>query len=576
LKKLVKYLKPHWYFVLLAPLLMVVEVGMDLMQPRLMASIIDEGVMVKDLAYIQSTGLKMLVVALIGLLGGLGCTIFASYASVNFAADLREDLYERVQSFAFKQLDRFSGGQLVTRLTNDVTQLQNFIEMVLKIFVRVPLTMVGSVIMAVMISPKLTLILLFSIPLLIIGLFLLFRFAFPLFSKVQDMLDKVNNVLQENLRGMRLVKAFVRGKFEQSKFNDRNTDYTDFAVKAFRIMALNMPLMMLIMNMTIVAILWFGAGQAWAGNIEIGELVAFINYVTQILFSLLMAGMLMMAVSRAKASSDRVNEVLAVEPEKQTSGAEPLKNVKGHIQFDHVSFAYEKDQELILNEISFEAKPGETLAILGASGAGKSTLVQLIPGLYEPLQGTVTMDGKNVLDLPFEELRKHIGFVLQETVLFSGTIHENISYGRPDATREEVEATAKAAQAHDFISKMPKGYETMIGQRGVNLSGGQKQRIAIARALVLNPAVLILDDSTSAVDVKTESAIQEALKENWQHCTNILIAQRISSVVNADHIIVLENGKIAAKGKHDDLLAESEIYQEIYQSQQRKGEILHG
>ena len=301
MRKLVKYLKPHWYFVLLAPLFMVVEVGMDLMQPRLMASIIDEGVMVKDLAYIQSTGLKMLLVALIGLLGGLGCTIFASYASVNFAADLREDLYERVQSFAFKQLDRFSGGQLVTRLTNDVTQLQNFVEMVLKIFVRAPLTTIGSVVMAVMISPKLTLILLFSIPLLIIVLFFLFRFAFPLFSKVQDMLDKVNNVLQENLRGMRLVKAFVRGKFEQSKFDKRNTDYTDFAVKAFRIMAFNMPMMMLIMNMTIVAILWFGSGQAWAGNIEIGELVAFINYVTQILFSLLMAGMLMMAVSRAKA-----------------------------------------------------------------------------------------------------------------------------------------------------------------------------------------------------------------------------------------------------------------------------------
>ena len=575
MRKLVKYLKPHWYFVLLAPLFMVVEVGMDLMQPRLMASIIDEGVMVKDLAYIQSTGLKMLLVALIGLLGGLGCTIFASYASVNFAADLREDLYERVQSFAFKQLDRFSGGQLVTRLTNDVTQLQNFVEMVLKIFVRAPLTTIGSVVMAVMISPKLTLILLFSIPLLIIVLFFLFRFAFPLFSKVQDMLDKVNNVLQENLRGMRLVKAFVRGKFEQSKFNQRNTDYTDFAVKAFRIMAFNMPMMMLIMNMTIVAILWFGSGQAWAGNIEIGELVAFINYVTQILFSLLMAGMLMMAVSRAKASADRVNEVLVVEPEKQTPGAEPLNNVKGHIQFNHVSFAYEKDQALILDEINLEAKPGETLAILGASGTGKSTLVQLIPGLYEPLQGTVTIDGKNVLDLPFEELRKHIGFVLQETVLFSGTIHENISYGRPDATREEVVAAAKAAQAHEFISKMPKGYETMIGQSGVNLSGGQKQRIAIARALVLNPKVLILDDSTSAVDVKTESAIQKALKENWQHCTNILIAQRISSVVNADHIIVLENGKIAAKGKHDTLLAESKIYQEIYQSQQRKEEILH-
>lgn len=575
LRKLIQYLKPHWYFVLLAPLLMVLEVSMDLMQPRLMASIIDEGVMTKDLAFIQSTGLKMLLVALIGLLGGVGCTVFASYASVHFAADLREDLYERVQSFAFKQLDRFSGGQLVTRLTNDVTQLQLFVEMVLKIFVRSPLTTIGSIIMAVMISPRLTLILLISIPLLIIALFLLFRFAFPLFSNVQDRLDKVNNVLQENLRGMRLVKAFVRGKFEQSKFNKRNNDYTDFAVKAFRIMALNMPIMMLIMNMTIVAVLWFGAGQTWAGALPIGELVAFINYVTQILFSLLMAGMLMMAVSRAKASADRVNEVLAVKAEKQSPNAEPLQHVKGHIQFKDVSFAYEKDQEMILDDINFEAKPGETLAILGASGTGKSTLIHLIPGLYESLKGAVFLDGKNVLDLPFEELRRHIGLVLQETVLFSGTIHENISFGRPDATREEVEMAAKAAQAHEFISKMPKGYETMIGQRGINLSGGQKQRIAIARALLLNPAILILDDSTSAVDVKTESAIQEALKENWKHCTNILIAQRISSVVNADHIIVLENGKIAAEGKHDVLLAESEIYQEIYKSQQRKEEILH-
>lgn len=575
MRKLIQYLKPHWYFVLLAPLLMVVEVGMDLLQPRLMASIIDEGVMAGDLALIQSTGLKMLLVAFLGLLGGLGCTIFASYASVNFAADLRDDLYKRVQSFAFKQLDRFSGGQLVTRLTNDVTQLQQFVEMVLKIFVRSPLTMIGSILMAIMISPRLTLILIISIPLLLIALFLLFRFAFPLFSKVQDRLDKVNNVLQENLRGMRLVKAFVRGKFEQSKFNKRNTDYTDFSVKAFRIMALNMPVMMLIMNMTIVAVLWFGAGQAWAGSLPIGELVAFINYVTQILFSLLMAGMLMMSVSRAKASADRVNEVLVVEVEKQTPNAKAIENVQGHIEFKDVSFAYEKGQEMILNGISFEAKPGETLAILGASGTGKSTLIHLIPGLYEALEGTVSLDGKNVLELPLEELRKHIGLVLQETILFSGTIFDNISFGRPDATREEVESAAIAAQAHEFISKMPKGYETILGQLGVNLSGGQKQRIAIARALLLNPAVLILDDSTSAVDVKTETVIQQALKKDWKHCTNILIAQRISSVVNADHIIVLEDGKIAAQGKHDALLANSKIYQEIYESQQRKEEFLN-
>lgn len=549
---------------------------MDLLQPRLMASIIDEGVMKRDLSLVQSTGAWMLLVAFIGLLGGVGCTIFASYASVYFAADLREDLYSRVQSFAFKQLDRFSGGQLVTRLTNDVTQLQLFVEMVLKIFVRAPLLTVGSLIMAIMISPKLALILAASIPLLFVVLFLLIRFAFPLFSKVQEKLDGVNNVLQENLRGMRLVKAFVRGDFERKKFREQNTNYTEFAVKAFRIMALNMPVMMLIMNVTIVAVLWFGAGQTWAGNLPVGELVAFINYVTQVLFSLLMAGMLMMAVSRAKASANRVNELLTIEAEKQILSAEPLKNVQGHIEFNHVSFTYDKDQALILDAISFEAKPGQTLAILGAAGAGKSTLIQLIPGLYEATGGTVSIDGKNVLDIPFDELRKQIGYVLQETILFSGTIYENISFGKSAATREEVEAAAKAANAHEFISNMQNGYETNLGQRGVNLSGGQKQRIAIARALLLRPAVLILDDSTSAVDVKTETAIQKALKTEWSNSTCIFIAQRISSVVDADHIIVMENGKIAAEGNHPELLAESKIYQDIYASQQKREEVLHG
>ncbi|MBS4177821.1 ABC transporter ATP-binding protein [Lederbergia citrea] len=575
MRKLIRYLKPHWLFALLAPLLMVLEVCMDLLQPRMMASIIDEGIMTGDITLVKSTGLLMLLVAFIGLLGGVGCTVFASYASVYFAADLREDLYQRVQSFAFKQLDRFSGGQLVTRLTNDVTQLQMFVEMVLKIFVRAPLLTVGSIIMAIMISPKLAAILVASIPLLFAALFLLIRFAFPLFSKVQDRLDNVNNVLQENLRGMRLVKAFVRSDFEQKKFQKSNIDYTDFAVKAFRIMALNMPVMMLIMNMTIVAVLWFGAGQTWAGNLPVGELVAFINYVTQVLFSLLMAGMLMMAVSRAKASADRVNEVLAVEPEKQSPAAQPLENLYGHIQFNNVSFAYEKEQDLILDEINFEAKPGQMLAILGAAGSGKSTLIHLIPGLYEPTRGTVSLDGKNVLDLPLEELRRNIGLVLQQTILFSGTIYENISFGKPNATIEEVEAAARAAQAHEFISKMPKGYETILGQRGVNLSGGQKQRIAIARALLLKPQILILDDSTSAVDVKTETAIQKALKTEWSHCTCIFIAQRISSVVDADHIIVLENGKIAAEGKHEELLVESDIYQEIYASQQRKEDVIN-
>ncbi|MBS4218599.1 ABC transporter ATP-binding protein [Bacillus sp. FJAT-49711] len=575
MRKLSPYLKKHWLFVLLAPLLMVLEVCMDLLQPRLMASIIDEGIMEGNLSLVQSTGAWMLLIAFIGLLGGVGCTFFASFASVYFAADVREDLYKRVQTFTFKQLDRFSGGQLVTRLTNDVTQLQLFVEMLLKIFVRAPLLIIGSTIMVIIISPKLALILVVSMPLLFTALYLLIRYAFPMFSKVQARLDGVNNVLQENLRGMRLVKAFVRGDFERKKFHKQNKEYTDFAVKAFRIMALNMPVMMLIMNLSIVAILWFGAGQTWAGHLPVGDLVAFINYVTQVLFSLLMVGMLMMSISRAKASADRVNEVLNIEPEKQTPTAQPLKNVEGNIEFRNVSFAYEEDQELILKNISFNAKQSERVAILGAAGTGKSSLIHLIPGLYEPTEGSVLLDGKNVLDLPFEELRKHIGLVLQQTILFSGTIYENISFGKPDASMEEVIAAAKAAQAHEFISKMPNGYDTVLGQRGVNLSGGQKQRISIARALLLKPAVLILDDSTSAVDVKTEIAIQKALRSDWSDSTCIFIAQRISSVVDADRIIVIENGEIVAEGKHEQLLSESRIYQEIYASQQRKEEILH-
>lgn len=555
---------------------MVIEVCMDLMQPQLMASIIDDGVMKGNLALVQSTGLKMLLIAFIGLLGGVGCTIFASYASVYFAADLRDDLFKRVQSFAFKQIDRFSGGQLVTRLTNDVTQLQHFIEMLLKIFVRTPMLIIGSIVMVIVISPKLALILTVSIPLLFIAIYCLIRFAFPLFSKVQAKLDAVNNVLQENLRGIRLVKAFVRADFEREKFGKRNTDYTDFAVKSFRIMALNMPIMMLIMNVTIVAVLWFGAGQAWAGDLPVGDLVAFINYVTQVLFSVLMASNLLMAVSRAKASADRVNEVLAIKPEENNNGAQRLHHVEGHVEFRNVSFAYENSQANVLKSINFEAKPGQTVAILGAAGAGKSSLVHLIPGLYAPTEGVVMLDGKNVLELPFEELRKHIGLVLQQTILFSGTIYENISFGKPDATQEEVEAAAVAAQAHEFIRKMPNGYETVLGQRGVNLSGGQKQRIAIARALLLKPTILILDDSTSAVDVKTEASIQQALKTDWSNSTCIIIAQRISSVVDADFIIVLEDGEIVAQGKHEQLLASSSIYQEIYQSQQRKEEVING
>lgn len=575
MKALARYLKPYWMFVLLAPLFMIIEVSMDLFQPRLMAKIIDEGVMVGDLALVQKTGLHMLLIAVIGLLGGIGCTIFASYASVYFATDLREDVYKKVQQFTFTQLDRFSAGQLVTRLTNDMTQLQRFVEMVLKIFVRAPLLTIGSIFMVIMISPKLALVLMATIPLIMITMFVFVRFAFPVFGKVQGRLDEVNHVMQENLRGIRLVKVFVRSTFENKKFQKENDDYAHFAIKAFRIMAINMPIMMLIMNVTIVMVLWFGAGQTWAGTLPVGELVAFINYVTQILFSLLMVGMLMMAVSRAKASADRVNEVLAVKNDRETMQLQAIPHIEGHVHFENVSFAYEKDGAEVLKNIDFDVEKGKTLAILGASGSGKTSLMQLIPGLYEADEGTITIDGMDVKNMPFAELRKHIGYVMQESLLFSGTVHENIAFGNPEASRKEVVEAAKAAQAHEFIEKMPHNYDTMIGQQGVNLSGGQKQRIAIARALLLDPAILMMDDSTSAVDTKTERLIQRALQNDWQDCTKIVIAQRISSVTNADHIIVLDDGKIVAEGRHETLLENSGIYQEIYTSQNEKEDVFY-
>lgn len=575
--KLKRYLRPYWKAALAAPLLMLLEVFMDLLQPALMASIVNDGIMKNNLAHIQTTGLTMIGVALIGLIGGAGCTLFSSIASQRFGADLRADVFDKVQTFSFRNLDQFQTGSLITRLTGDIVQIQNLVMMTLRILVRSPFLTLGSLVMAFVISPKLALLLLLVIPLLFLVLYGLIRFAFPYFSKVQSKLDKVNTVLQENLSGIRVVKAFVRARYENERFGRANDDYTAIALKAARIVAINMPLMTLILNVTIVAVLWLGGFRVWDGAMQVGDLIAFINYVTQVMFSLSMVGMMMMNISRAKVSADRVNEVLAALPEiVDHPEAKPDAVRRGEVVFENVSFGYNEGREMVLRDMNLKARPGETIALLGATGAGKSTLVHLIPRLYDTTTGQVRIDGVDVRRIELNHLRSRIAMVLQESILFTGTIRDNIRFGKQDASQEEVERVARAAEAHEFIMRLPEGYDTQLGQRGVNLSGGQKQRIAIARALLVRPTVLILDDSTSAVDLGTESRIQKALKTLMEESTCFVIAQRISSVLDADRILVLEEGRIVASGTHAELLATSPVYQEIYRSQLGKEEVAYG
>ncbi|UPO89857.1 ABC transporter ATP-binding protein [Niallia sp. Man26] len=574
MKELMGFLKPYWKITILAPLFMVLEVSMDLLQPFLMAQIVNEGVMKGDLETIQRTGGLMILVAFIGLIGGAGCTVFSSTASMNFATDLRKVVFDKVQSFSFQNLDKFKGGSLITRLTADIVQLQMFVMMVLR-SIRSPLLKIGSVIMAFTISFKLALIFAATIPVLFIILYLLIRKAFPTYNIVQQKLDKVNTVLQENLMGIRVVKAFVRSDFENNRFGQANEDYTNNAVRAARIVSFNMPVLMLILNFSLVIILWFGAHQTWSGSLQVGDLIAFINYVTQVLFAVMMIGMMMITISRSKVSADRIQEVLHTDLDLvDHQHADQQAIVKGEVTFDRVSFSYDGQSE-VLKDISLVARAGQTVAILGATGSGKSTMMQLIPRLYDATSGTVMIDGTDVRHIKLEHLRTSVGVVLQQSILFSGTIRDNIRYEKPAATQAEVELAAKAACAHEFIMTMPDGYDTVLGQRGMNLSGGQKQRISIARALLVRPVILILDDSTSAVDLGTESRIQKALGELLEHSTAFIIAQRISSVMEADKIVVLEDGRISAEGTHEQLMKTSEVYQEIYRSQLGKEEVVY-
>jgi ATP-binding cassette, subfamily B, multidrug efflux pump len=576
-RDLVKFLKPYWLSAVLAPLLMLLEVAMDLMQPRMIQRIVDEGITQMNMPVVIETGLWMILFAFIGMIGGVGCTIYATVAAQGFGADLRSSLFRKVQSLSFSNLDELETGQLVTRLTNDVTQVQEMVAMLLRIMVRAPLMLIGSLAMVTITSLRLSMMLLVLGPLVAVLIVWVIRKAYPMFSSMQQKLDDLNSVLQENLAGVRVVKAFARHEHEIGRFGRANDALMTLTVRAARALAVTWPGMMTIMNLGIVAAVWFGGVQVTAGDLQTGQLIAFVNYLGRTLMSLMMVSMLVMRLARAQASAERIQEVFDSKPAIQNEpDARTDFNLRGRVAFEGVSFSYGNGESPVLKDISFTAEPGQTVAVLGATGSGKSSLVHLIPRFYDVSNGRVTLDGMDVRYLDEKVLRRSISIALQESILFSGTIKDNIRYSRPEATDEEVIEAAQAAQAHDFIVQFPGGYESQIGQRGVNLSGGQKQRIAIARALLAQPLVLILDDSTSSVDVETESLIEEALEKNKRQRTRFVVAQRISTVLNADKILVLDEGRIAAQGTHQELLKTSRIYGEIYESQLGNGVVAHG
>jgi ATP-binding cassette subfamily B protein len=567
--KMLGYMKPYWVIAVAAPLFMLLEVVMDLFQPMFMQKIVDIGIANGDMAYVTRTLSYMLVVALVGFVGGSGCSYFSAKAAINAGTDIREDMFTHVQNLAFGNIDRLKTGNLITRLTNDIVQVQRIMMMMMRIMVRAPLQIVGSLVMTYIISPKLFLILLALIPLLLVAMTLILRKGYPLYKAVQEKLDAVNTVMQENLSGIRVVKAFVREDFEKERFAKANDDYMENTIKVSRIMAIMVPVAMLLINGGVIAVLWFGNIEVGRGSIQVGKVMAFINYLMQLLHALMMFAGVMMMYSRAQVSAGRIGEVMETVPDiNDERKAISVDRLSGDLVFEHVSFSYgDHALEPVLTDISFTAKPGEKLAIIGSTGSGKSTLVNLIPRLYDVSGGRITIGGKNIKGIKRASLRSHIGMVLQQSLLFSGTIGDNIKYGKDDATMAEVDSAAEGAGAKKFIEGFEKGYDTVLGQKGVNLSGGQKQRLSIARALIRNPHILILDDSTSAVDVATEARIQAVLKKLTSDSIVVMVAQRISSVLDADRIIVLEEGRVVGAGNHETLIDDSQVYREIYESQ---------
>ncbi len=587
MKRWFKYIKPYLPAFILGPLCMIVEVIGEVLMPKLLALIIDYGAGDKeapaliqklydlfgtDSGFIVAIMTGMILTALLMMIGGVGGAWFGAKASVNFAADLRCDVYKKVQKFSFSNIDKFQTGSLVTRLTNDITQVQNFINMLLRMALRAPGMLIGALIMAIMLNPSLTVVLGVSIPLMLIVIAFLISKGFPRFSKMQEKIDALNSTVQENITNVRVVKSFVREDFEKEKFFHANSNLRKAGFSAMSIMIFISPLVTFFMNATTIAVYWFGGNMVISGSMSPGDLTAFITYITQILMSLMMVTMLFMMLSRALASTKRIAEVLDEKidiSDENTSKELTVQN--GQIEFRNVSFRYYKNsEEKVLDSVSFTIPPRATVGIIGSTGCGKTTLVSMIPRLYDADEGQVLIDGINVKDYSLFHLRESVGMVLQKNVLFSGTIEENLRWGDENATEEQIRSAAESAQADKFVSSFPKGYQTDLDQGGTNVSGGQKQRLCIARALLKKPKILILDDSTSAVDTATEAQIRNTFKTTLADTTKIIIAQRISSVMDADMILVMDNGKITGIGTHEQLLKENTEYQEIYYSQMEK------
>ncbi len=576
--KLAKYLRPYWFFAILAPLTMIGEVAIDLMQPKLMSKIVDEGVIGHDLQLVISTGLTMLGLVAIGGLFGILSAAFASNAAQSFGNDLRNDAFKKVMSLSLEQTDKFTTGSLVTRLTNDINSVQMFIAMLIRMFVRAPMQFIGGIYMAIRISPKFGVVLAIALPVQLFLIFLMLKKAGPLYTVVQDKLDRVNSIVQENVSGARVVKAYVKEKYEIGRFDRANGELRDVNLTVQKLMAALSPVLMIIMNGSIIAILLIGGKEVEAsigtvGGIQVGDVMAAITYITQILMSMMMVSMMFQTMTRAAASAKRITEVLESDPVIKSGFHSEAEEFTGAVTFKNVRFRYPGTVgRRVLEDISLDIKPGENVAIIGATGSGKSSIVNLIPRFYDADEGEILIDGINVKDYDLHALRGKIAFVLQKTELFSGTVADNIRWGRPDASDEEVELAAKIAQADDFIKGFNDGYNTMIAEKGASLSGGQKQRIAIARAVIRRPEILIFDDSTSALDLSTEARLHKALRENTTGTTVIMIAQRIASIKNCDRIAVIENGRVAAFAPHDELMKTCETYQDIYASQMRNAD----
>jgi ATP-binding cassette, subfamily B, multidrug efflux pump len=563
-----KYIKNYWKPFSIAVLFLTLEAVCDLLQPTIMAKIVDVGVVNRDLDYVLKMGGVMLGVTLLGAFAASTRSIVASITSQNFGSELRFDLFRKIQHLSFKNINRYDRASLITRLTNDVGQVQMFMNGLMRIFVKAPLLAIGGLIMATRLNIHLSIVLAVVVPMVAILIFANMRMSLPLFTRVQNALDKVNGVMREYLSGVRVVKAFNRFDYEIEKFSGFNEEFQDKSIAASRVLAIFGPIIMLVMNLGIVAVLWFGGFGVEKGTVQVGHVIAFTNYMTQILFSLMMISMVFNMFVRAKTSANRIGEVLAEEDDMSWERESTVSVKGGRIDFENVSFTYEgASGEPVLKNISFTCLPGETVGIIGSTGSGKSSLVGLIPRFYDVASGTIKLNGEDISEINPKALREKVAIVPQKATLFTGTVIENIRWGREDASIEEIELAAKMADAHGFISDSPEGYDTRIGQGGVNFSGGQKQRMSIARALVKRPEILILDDSTSAVDVATEARIKESLKKYANGLTCLLIAQRISSVVDADRIIVLDDGEVVGNGTHTDLIKSCPTYQEIYQSQ---------